>query len=97
MGFTVIICKINAVILHFEYEKESLRINSILITEHWLCVLLVQEQQETLLKQQKTNAEDVLDFSSLTLEEPSSPEEEVVTNTSSSKVSPQTRLEEIAV
>lgn len=40
------------------------------------------------------NAGDVLDFSSLTLEEPSSPEEEVVTNTSSSsKVSPTTRLE----
>lgn len=48
-----------------------------------------------LLKQQKMNAGDVLDFSSLTLEEPSSPEEEVVTNTSSSssKVSPTTRLE----
>ncbi|XP_030273379.1 RING finger protein 10-like isoform X1 [Sparus aurata] len=50
-----------------------------------LCLL--QEQEEMLLKQQKMNAGDVLDFSSLTLEEPSSPEEEVVTNTSSSSSS----------
>lgn len=40
-----------------------------------------------LLKQQKASAGDSLDLSSLSLEEPSSPVEEVVTNTSSTKVS----------
>ncbi len=39
-----------------------------------------------LLKQQKVSAGDSFDFSSLTLEE-SSPVEDVVTNTSSTKVS----------
>ena len=47
---------------------------------------MFQEREEALLKQQKENAGDVLDLSSLTLEEPSSPVEEVVTNTSSTKV-----------
>uniref|UniRef100_A0A7N5ZT77 E3 ubiquitin-protein ligase RNF10 n=1 Tax=Anabas testudineus TaxID=64144 RepID=A0A7N5ZT77_ANATE len=45
-----------------------------------LCLL--QEQEEMLLKQHKGNAGDSLDLSSLTLEEPSSPVEEVVTNIS---------------
>lgn len=45
-----------------------------------------------LLKQQKANPGDGFDLSSLTLEEPSSPVEEVVTNTSSTKVSLKTHL-----
>ncbi|XP_061586321.1 RING finger protein 10 [Cololabis saira] len=45
-----------------------------------LCLL--QEQEEKVLKQQKAN-EEVPDFSALTLKEPSSPVEEVVTNVSS--------------
>ena len=48
---------------------------------------MVQEQEEMLLKQQKVNAADSLDLSSLTLEDPSSPVEEVVTNVTSAKVS----------
>ncbi|XP_041643251.1 RING finger protein 10 [Cheilinus undulatus] len=48
-----------------------------------LCLL--QEREEMLLKQQKENAGDSLDFSSLTLEEPPSPGEEVVTHISSTK------------
>ncbi|XP_035514355.1 RING finger protein 10 [Morone saxatilis] len=48
-----------------------------------LCLL--QEREETLLKQQKANAVDGFDFSSLTLEEPPSPVEEVVTNSSVTK------------
>ncbi|KAL7391878.1 hypothetical protein ABVT39_016178 [Epinephelus coioides] len=48
-----------------------------------LCLL--QEREEMLLKQQKANVEDSLDLSSLTLEEPSSPVEEVVSNISSTK------------
>ncbi|XP_070820101.1 E3 ubiquitin-protein ligase RNF10 isoform X2 [Chaetodon trifascialis] len=48
-----------------------------------LCLL--QEREETLLKQQKANADDSLVFSSLTLEEASSPVEEVVTHISSTK------------
>lgn len=48
-----------------------------------LCLL--QEREEMLLKQQKANPGDGFDLSSLTLEEPSSPVEEVVTNTSSTK------------
>ncbi|KAM9359992.1 E3 ubiquitin-protein ligase RNF10 isoform 2-T2 [Symphorus nematophorus] len=48
-----------------------------------LCLL--QEREEALLKQQKVNAGDGLDLSSLTLEEPSSPVEEVVTNISTTK------------
>ena len=40
-----------------------------------------------MLKQQKANVGDSLDLSSLTLEEPSSPVEEVVTIFSSTKVS----------
>uniref|UniRef100_A0A3P8SCI6 E3 ubiquitin-protein ligase RNF10 n=1 Tax=Amphiprion percula TaxID=161767 RepID=A0A3P8SCI6_AMPPE len=47
-----------------------------------LCLL--QEQEEMQLKQQKVNA-DSLDLCSLTLKEPSSPVEEVVTNISSAK------------
>ncbi|XP_008296105.1 E3 ubiquitin-protein ligase RNF10 [Stegastes partitus] len=47
-----------------------------------LCLL--QEQEGILLKQQKVKA-DSLDMSSLTLKEPSSPVEEVVTNISSAK------------
>lgn len=47
-----------------------------------LCLL--KEREEMLLKQQKANA-DSLDMSSLTLKEPSSPVEEVVTNNSSAK------------
>ncbi|XP_071374888.1 E3 ubiquitin-protein ligase RNF10 [Centroberyx affinis] len=48
-----------------------------------LCHL--QEQEEALLKQQKASAGDSLDLSSLTLDEPASPVEEVVTNFSSTK------------
>uniref|UniRef100_A0A4W6F3S9 E3 ubiquitin-protein ligase RNF10 n=1 Tax=Lates calcarifer TaxID=8187 RepID=A0A4W6F3S9_LATCA len=48
-----------------------------------LCLL--QEREEMLLKQQKTNAADSFDLSSLTLDEPSSPVEEVITNITSSK------------
>lgn len=48
-----------------------------------LCLL--QEREEMLLKQQKGGAADVLDVSSLTLEEPCAPVEEVVTHTSSTK------------
>lgn len=48
-----------------------------------LCLL--QEREEMLLKKRKANAGDDLDFSCLTLEEPSSPVEEVVTHTSSTK------------
>lgn len=47
---------------------------------------MIQEREEALLKQQNTNGDD-LDLSSLTLEEPSSSVEEVVTNISSRKVS----------
>ncbi|XP_042344319.1 RING finger protein 10 isoform X1 [Plectropomus leopardus] len=43
-----------------------------------LCLL--QEREEMLLKKQKANVGDSFDLSSLTLEEPSSPEEEVVPN-----------------
>ncbi|XP_053181139.1 RING finger protein 10 [Scomber japonicus] len=48
-----------------------------------LCLL--QEREEMLLKQQKPNIGDCFDLSSLTLEEPASPVEEVVTNISSTK------------
>ncbi|KAM7416354.1 hypothetical protein PAMA_018430 [Pampus argenteus] len=48
-----------------------------------LCLL--QEREEMLLKQQKPNTGDSFDLSSLTLEEPDSPVEEVVTNISSAK------------
>ncbi|XP_070760022.1 E3 ubiquitin-protein ligase RNF10 isoform X2 [Enoplosus armatus] len=48
-----------------------------------LCLL--QEREEMLLKQQRAKPGDSFDLSSLTLEEPSSPVEEVVTNTSSTK------------
>ncbi|XP_029019527.1 RING finger protein 10 isoform X2 [Betta splendens] len=48
-----------------------------------LCLL--QEQEETLLKQQKENAAHGLDLSSLTLEGPSSPVKEVVTNVTCAK------------
>nr|XP_046242578.1 RING finger protein 10 isoform X2 [Scatophagus argus] len=48
-----------------------------------LCLL--QEREESLLKQQKANAVDALDLSSLALEEPPSPVEEVLTNISSNK------------
>ncbi|XP_059193594.1 RING finger protein 10 [Centropristis striata] len=51
-------------------------------TQSALCLL--QEREETLLKQQKASVVDNLDLSSLTLEEPSSPVEEVVTNSSTS-------------
>lgn len=49
---------------------------------------MLQEREEALLKQQKKNIGDVFDLSSLTLDEPPSPVEEVLTNTSSTKVSP---------
>lgn len=52
-----------------------------------LYVFVIKEQEEMLLKQHKGNAGDSLDLSSLTLEEPSSPVEEVVTNISCTKVS----------
>ncbi|XP_037633482.1 RING finger protein 10 [Sebastes umbrosus] len=48
-----------------------------------LCLL--QEREEILLKQQKANVVDSLDLSSLTLEEPCFPEEEVVTHYSITK------------
>lgn len=48
---------------------------------------MLKEREEKLLKQQKANAGDNLDFSSLTLEESSPPVEDVVTTISSSKVS----------
>lgn len=48
-----------------------------------LCLL--QEREETLLKQQRGGAADGLDVSSLTLEEPCAPVEEVVTHSSSTK------------
>lgn len=48
-----------------------------------LCLL--QEREEMLLKQQKANVGDSLDLSSLTLEEPCFPEEEVVTHYSITK------------
>uniref|UniRef100_A0A8C9ZSL5 E3 ubiquitin-protein ligase RNF10 n=1 Tax=Sander lucioperca TaxID=283035 RepID=A0A8C9ZSL5_SANLU len=47
-----------------------------------LCLL---QEREEMLKQQKANVGDSLDLSSLTLEEPSSPVEEVVTTSSSTK------------
>ncbi|XP_078106384.1 LOW QUALITY PROTEIN: E3 ubiquitin-protein ligase RNF10 [Sander vitreus] len=47
-----------------------------------LCLL---QEREEMLKQQKANVGDSLDLSSLTLEEPSSPVEEVVTTFSSTK------------
>lgn len=48
-----------------------------------LCLL--QEREEMLLKQQRGGAADGLDMSSLTLEEPCAPVEEVVTHSSSTK------------
>lgn len=51
-------------------------------------VFVLQEREETLLKQQNMNAGDVFDLSSLTLDEPSSPVEEVLPSISSTKVSP---------
>lgn len=45
-----------------------------------------QEREEMLLKQQKVNSPDVLKMSSLTLEEESSPVEDVLPKTSGSKV-----------
>uniref|UniRef100_A0A8C6WWP9 E3 ubiquitin-protein ligase RNF10 n=1 Tax=Neogobius melanostomus TaxID=47308 RepID=A0A8C6WWP9_9GOBI len=48
-----------------------------------LCLL--KEREEGLLKQQKSSAGDSFDLSSLTLEEPPSPVEEVVINSSSTK------------
>lgn len=49
---------------------------------------MLQEREEALLKQQKKNIGDVFDLSSLTLDEPPSPMEEVLTNVNSAKVSP---------
>lgn len=49
---------------------------------------MFQEREEQLLKQLKANIGDEFDLSSLTLDEPVSPVEEVPTNTSSTKVSP---------
>ncbi|XP_022612014.1 RING finger protein 10 [Seriola dumerili] len=48
-----------------------------------LCLL--QEREEMLLKQVKANAADSFELSSLTLEDPPSPVEEVVTNVTSAK------------
>ena len=47
---------------------------------------MVQERVEALLKHQKACAEDNLELSNLTLADPTSPEEEVVTTFSSTKV-----------
>ncbi|XP_065819877.1 RING finger protein 10 isoform X2 [Labrus bergylta] len=47
-----------------------------------LCLL---QEREEMLKKQKANAEDILDFSSLTLEQSPCPVEEVVVHTSSNK------------
>ncbi|XP_075881686.1 E3 ubiquitin-protein ligase RNF10 [Nelusetta ayraudi] len=52
-------------------------------TQSALCLL--QEREEELLKQQKANIGDGFDLSSLTLDEPASPVEEVQTITSHSK------------
>lgn len=54
-----------------------------------LSVLMLQEREEML--QQKTDAQD-LDLTSLTLKEPSSPVEELVTTISNAKVNLQMNL-----
>lgn len=52
-----------------------------------ISVFVVQEREEALVKRQKACSGDNLELSGLTMEEPASPVEEVVTTTSSTKVS----------
>lgn len=71
---------------HLTFHRHAAFLGELFLLLWHLLNSVIQEREEALLKQQNTSGGD-LDLSPLTLEEPSSSVEEVVTTISSPKVS----------